>query len=94
MGYAPEFSAGEAVLDFIQNSCAVPLGDEAMLVMPEFVRPFELEIDETVRRVRQESIRGNKGKENLIKEALAPLLKNDDAEVERIFLIIAAQTEY
>ena len=53
-----------------------------------------LKIDETVRRVRPNAFRGNQAKENLIKAALFPLLGNDRAEVERIFLIIRAQPEY
>ncbi|MEW6156371.1 MAG: HsdR family type I site-specific deoxyribonuclease [Verrucomicrobiota bacterium] len=51
-------------------------------------------IDETVRRVRPNAFRGNQAKENVIKAALLPLLGNDPVEVERIFLIIKAQTEY
>lgn len=53
-----------------------------------------LKIDETVRKVKPNAFRGNKAKENVIKSALMPLLGNKSAEVERIFLIIAAQTEY
>jgi len=53
-----------------------------------------LKIDETVRCVRPNAFRGNKTKENVIKAALLPLLDNNQAEVERIFLIIKAQTEY
>jgi type I restriction enzyme, R subunit len=53
-----------------------------------------LKIDETVRRVRPNSFRGNQAKENVIKAALLPILGNDRAEVERIFLIIKAQAEY
>jgi len=53
-----------------------------------------LKIDETVRRVRPHTFRGNQAKENVIKAALFPLLGNDKAEVERIFLIIKAQSEY
>ena len=53
-----------------------------------------LTIDETVRRVRPNAFRGNQAKENVIKRALLPLLGNDREEVERVFLIIKAQTEY
>jgi type I restriction enzyme, R subunit len=53
-----------------------------------------LKIDETVRRVRPNAFRGNQAKENVIKAALLPLLGNDRAEVERVFLIIKAQQEY
>jgi type I restriction enzyme R subunit len=53
-----------------------------------------LQVDEVVRRVRPNAFRGNQAKENEIKRALLPLLGNDQAEVERIFLIIAAQSEY
>jgi len=53
-----------------------------------------LQIDETVRRVRPNAFRGNQAKENVIKAALLPLLDDSQPEVERIFLIIRAQTEY
>jgi type I restriction enzyme R subunit len=53
-----------------------------------------VKIDETVRRVRPNSFRGNQAKENVIKAALLPLLGHDRAEVERVFLIIKAQKEY
>lgn len=53
-----------------------------------------LAIDETVKCVRPNAFRGNKARENVIKKALLPMLGNDEAEVERIFLIIAAQSEY
>jgi type I restriction enzyme, R subunit len=53
-----------------------------------------LKIDDTVRRVRPNAFRGNQAKENVIKAALLPLLGNDRAEVERIFLIIKAQKDY
>ena len=53
-----------------------------------------LQIDETVRLVRPNAFRGNQAKENVIKAALLTLLGNDQAEVERVFLIIKAQTEY
>jgi type I restriction enzyme, R subunit len=47
-----------------------------------------LRIDETVKQTRPDGWRGVKPKENIIKGALLPLLGNDMAEVERIFLII------
>jgi type I restriction enzyme, R subunit len=53
-----------------------------------------LKINETVRRVRPNAFRGNQAKENVIKAALFPLLGNDRAEVERVFLIIKVQKEY
>lgn len=53
-----------------------------------------LKIDETVRQVRPNAFRGNKAKENVIKAALLPLLGDNKPEVERVFLIIKAQTEY
>lgn len=51
-------------------------------------------IDETVRSARPNGWRGHQAKENVIKAALLPLLGNSVQEVERIFLIIKAQTEY
>jgi type I restriction-modification system DNA methylase subunit len=53
-----------------------------------------LKIDAVVQRVRPNAFRGNQPKENVIKAAMLPLLGNDRAEVERIFLIIKAQPEY
>jgi type I restriction enzyme R subunit len=53
-----------------------------------------LKIDETVLKVKPDAFRGHQAKENVIKAALYPLLGNDRAEVERIFKIIMAQSEY
>lgn len=53
-----------------------------------------LKIDEVVRQVRRDGWRGHQARENEIKRALLPLLRNDVAEVERIFLIIRQQKEY
>lgn len=58
------------------------------------VLALALRIDDTVRRVRPNGWRGNQAKENTIKAALLPLLGNDEAEVERVFLIIKAHSEY
>jgi type I restriction enzyme R subunit len=51
-------------------------------------------IDWTVKNSRQDNWRGNSAKENLIKEALYRVLDYDETELERIFPIIVAQTEY
>ncbi len=51
-------------------------------------------IDETVRAVKPNGWRGNQAKENVIKAALLPLLNHNVQAVERLFLIIKAQTEY
>ena len=69
----------------------------------EFSPPFVIQgdpslalairIDETVRRVRPHGFRGNQAKENAIKAALLPLL-GEIENVERVFQIIKAQTEY
>jgi len=40
------------------------------------------------------SATNTRAKENIIKASLLPLLGNDEAEVERTFLIIKAQREY
>jgi len=53
-----------------------------------------LDIDHIVRNSRPDNWRGNVAKENLIKRALLPVLNNDEDEVERIFPVIVAQTEY
>ncbi len=58
------------------------------------VLDLALRIDETVRNKRPDGWQGIQTRENVIKAALLPLLDNDVAEVERIFLIIKAQREY
>jgi type I restriction enzyme R subunit len=50
-------------------------------------------IDEAVKRVRHDAWRGHPAREMVIKQALYGILK-DEAEVERIFLIIKGQREY
>jgi type I restriction enzyme R subunit len=52
-----------------------------------------LRIDETVRRTRPDGWRGVQAREQVIKAALYGVLQNE-ADVERIFLIIRAQSEY
>ncbi len=52
------------------------------------------EIDRTVRVTKFATFRGNLVKENMIKAALLPLLSNDVDRVERVFLVIKAQSEY
>jgi len=52
-----------------------------------------LEIDAAVKRVRPDGWRGVQAREQVIKQALYDVLQ-DVAEVERIFLIIKAQSEY
>ena len=52
-----------------------------------------LKIDEAVRKVRPDGWRGVQTREQVIKRALYDLLR-DEAEVERIFLIVKAQGEY
>ncbi len=52
-----------------------------------------LRIDATVKRVRPDEWRGIQTRENEIKRALLGILQ-DEAEVERLFLIIKAQGEY
>ncbi len=52
-----------------------------------------LRIDDEVRRVRSDDWRGHLARERSIKRALYDILL-DDAEVERIFLIVKAQAEY
>ncbi|HAP42041.1 MAG TPA: restriction endonuclease subunit R [Nitrospira sp.] len=52
-----------------------------------------LKIDEAVRTVRPDAWRGVQTREQVIKRALYEVLR-DEAEVERIFLIVKAQEEY
>jgi type I restriction enzyme R subunit len=50
-------------------------------------------VDRTVRQVRPDGWRGVQAKEQLIKAALYGLLQ-DGAEVERVFELLVAQSEY
>ena len=52
-----------------------------------------LRIDEAVKRVRPDGWRGVQTREQTVKAALYGILR-DQAEVERVFLIIKAQGEY
>lgn len=52
-----------------------------------------MEIDGRVREVRPDGWRGVQARENVIKRALYEAMQ-DEAEVERIFLIIKSQPEY
>jgi type I restriction enzyme R subunit len=52
-----------------------------------------IKIDNAVKKVRHDSWRGVQAREQVIKAALYGVLQ-DEGEVERIFLIIRAQTEY
>ena len=59
----------------------------------EEVLALAIRIDETVKLTRPDGWRGVKPREQVIKAALNEVLQ-DEAEVERIFLIIKAQKEY
>lgn len=61
--------------------------------MPDARLKLTIDIDEAVRRVRHDGWRGVQPREQVIKGALFDLLK-DEAEVERIFLIVKQQAEY
>ncbi len=52
-----------------------------------------IKIDETVKRIRSDGWRGVQAREQVIKGALYDILR-DEAEVERVFLIIKQQREY
>ena len=62
-------------------------------ILITLVGALALKIDETVRRTRPDGWRGIQAREQVIKAGLYGVLQ-DEAEVERIFLIIKAQTEY
>lgn len=52
-----------------------------------------LRIDEAIRRARPDAWRGIQAREQIIKGALYGVL-GDEAEVERVFLIVRQQREY
>jgi hypothetical protein len=51
VGHAAEHTEWQAVLHFVHNPSSASLTEKAVLVVPEFVRSFELQIDEAVWRV-------------------------------------------
>ena len=60
---------------------------------PDAMLELALRVDERVREVRPDDWRGVQPREQTIKQALYEILGDVD-EVERIFLVIKAQTEY
>jgi len=62
-------------------------------VSGDSVLDLALKLDAAVRRVHPDGWRGVQAREQVIKAALYDILR-DEAEVERIFLIIKAQVEY
>ena len=69
-------------------------GDSVSYGADEDLLGLAIEIDETVRRVKPDGWRGVLPREQVIKRAIAPLLNNNKSEVERMFAIIFAQSEY
>ncbi len=67
--------------------------DAGRVSEPDPALDLALKIDETVKHVRPDGWRGVQAREQVIKRALYKLLQ-DEAEVERIFLIVKAQREY
>ncbi len=53
-----------------------------------------LKIDKKVKEVHRYGWRGNEAREKAIKAAILPLLNDDQAAADRIFLILTAQPEY
>ena len=72
--------AGEFVASYVN-----PIKDEVL--------ELALRIDETIKRIRPDGWRGIDTRERVIKGALYEILQ-DEAEVERVFLIIKQQREY
>ena len=60
---------------------------------PDRLIELALKIDTAVKQVRPDGWRGVQAREQVIKAAVYQILQ-DEAEVERIFLIIKAQSEY
>jgi type I restriction enzyme R subunit len=83
-----------------RRSVAPPTAESAVaeervkyVVSDDEALKLTLAIDEAVRRVRPDEWRGMIARERVIKQALYAILGNED-DVERIFLIIKAQSEY
>jgi hypothetical protein len=51
-------------------------------------------VDAAIREAAQDNWRGVRAKENGIKAALLPVLRNDENAVERLFPVIYAQKDY
>ena len=73
------------------NRAAEPPGE--FIASDDPVLTLALKIDETVKRARPDGWRGVQAREQVIKAALYEALQ-DASEVERIFLVIKAQSEY
>ena len=73
------------------DSVAEPPGEYAVSGDP--VLDLAMQLDAEVKRVRPDDWRGIQAREQVIKAALYEILQ-DKAEVERIFPIIKAQSEY
>jgi len=74
------------------DEVAEPLAEGAYAMDP-FLE-LALKLDETIKMVRPDGWRGHQPRENTIRAALLPLLNNDKDEVERMFVVIKAQSEY
>ncbi|CAN5526440.1 HsdR family type I site-specific deoxyribonuclease [soil metagenome] len=68
-------------------------GKRALYNNLEHNEELALRIDEAVRTVRPDGWRGVQARERVMKAAIFQILK-DEAEVERVFLIVTAQPEY
>ncbi len=84
-----------ALYNNLKKPSALTMADEAgvYLVEGDMALTQALEIDAAVKKVRPDGWRGVQSREQVIKAALFNILK-DRGEVERIFNIIMAQTEY
>lgn len=79
--------SGDSFVGVSENQPEYREGEDLVLQLAQ-------RIDEAVRNTRPNGWRGHQAKENVIKAALFPLLGSSVQEVERIFLVIKAQTEY
>ena len=98
---APEPLKRSPGLRAIYNNLKLPPSPLAVLdpsangsSSPDVKLAVALSVHETILKVRPADWRGIKTRENVIKNALAPLFQNNDDELERLFSIIKAQTEY
>ena len=100
----PEPLKRSAALRAIYDNLVMPLrpattrnvrDDVGPLPQPNPRLKLAVDLDEAIKRERNHDWRGDAARENRIKrEALMPLLDNNEAEVERIFEIIKQQQEY
>lgn len=92
----PEVLKGNPAMRALFNNLRMATTDGVSDAGAEQNARLELanQLDAAIRAARPADWRGHQARENIIKQALLPLLDNDVAEVERIFAVIKQQADY